>query len=231
MGPALVGREVRRAVLDDNDYGSPFFLSYARSRHGSARGGDSDEYVERFFHDLAANVSELINLPPDVPAGFMDQEMGGGMQLTDELLRAVGTCQVLVALLSARYLQSEWCRMEWHAFSQRTVRSQARRNVSPHQGCIIPVIWAPLPSALPQHISPRLIFSPTRDPDRRVPNHYVENGVFGLMRVGRLKDSYEIVAWQLAMNIARIYHRQRVEHRKFELTELRSIFRGDSHDD
>ena len=100
----------------------------------SERGDDPDEHVEEFFHDLAENVGQLISLRADVPAGFMDQEMRGGMQWTDELLHAVGTCQVLVALLSARYLKSDWCTMEWHAFSQRTVRRLEGTTPPPARG-------------------------------------------------------------------------------------------------
>ena len=224
MGPAPVGREVGRTVHPDSHYGSPFFLSYARAREGSA--GDPDGYVKRFFDDLSDNVGVLISLPADIPVGFMDQKMRGGMWWTDELIRAVGTCQVLVALLSAAYLESQWCRMEWHAFSQRIVRGLAGRNASPNQGCIIPVLWAPLPSSLPGHISPRQIFSAAREPNRRVPAQYQENGIFGLMRMGEPKNSYEIVTWQLAKHIASIYHSQRAEPREFEIAELRSCLPG-----
>jgi hypothetical protein len=205
----------------DDDYGPPFFLSYARAREGSARAGDPDEHVERFFNELWENVGELISGPAGVPPGYMDREMRGGMWWTDELMSAVGTCQILVALLSARYLNSQWCRMEWHAFSQRTVRRLDGADRSSHQSCIVPVIWAPFSSPLPDHIRPTLVFRPQREPNRRVPGQYEENGIFGLMRMGEPKNSYQIVAWQLAMTIAKIYHGQRTEPRVFELAELR----------
>jgi len=227
--PAPVGWEVWCSVPDD-DYGSPFFLSYARAREGSARPRDPDGQVGRFFHELAGNVGQLINLPPGVPAGFMDSEMRGGMWWTDELMRAAGTCQVLIALLSARYLSSKWCRIEWHAFSQRTVRERQGGNAFANQSCIIPVIWAPLPGPLPEHIEPRLIFSPAGDPSWRVPGHYQENGVFGLMQMRYPKNSYHIVAWQLAKLIASIYHSQWTEHRFFRLPELCRDIWGDDHD-
>ena len=233
IGPAPVGWEVGCVVHDDDDYGSPFFLSYARAAEGSVGASEANDpagHVEEFFQDLAENVSQLIYLRADVSAGFMDQEMRGGMQWTDELIHAVGTCQVLVALLSVRYLKSDWCGMEWHAFSQRTVRRLEGANASPNQGCIIPVKWAPLPSALPQKISPQLIFSPTRGDNPRTPRHYQQNGLFGLKKLRSLRDSYEIVTWQLAMLIARIYHSQRTEVRNFEPSELRNIFRSDSYD-
>jgi hypothetical protein len=222
MIPASVGREGRCVVPDD---GSPFFLSYAGASDRSA----AVRAVEEFFQDLAENVGQLIYLRPDVPAGFMDRKMRGGMKLTDELIHAMGACQVMVALLSARYLESEWCGKEWHAFSQRTVRRLPGRNAQPRQGCIIPVIWAPLPASLPSQISAELVFLPSRQPDPDVPDHYQENGIFGMMR-GGLRNSYQIVTWQLAKHIAHIYHSQRTEARKFEPGELRNIFRGHGHE-
>jgi TIR domain-containing protein len=209
----------------ESDYGSPFFLSYARARENSS--GDPDGYVRRFFYDLSGNVAALTSLPADLPVGFMDQNnMGGGMWWTPELMRAVGTCQVLVALLSASYLKSSWCRMEWHAFSKRVVREREGCTASPNQGCIIPVLWAPLPVALPEHISPVTIFKPDHEPSRRVPQQYGENGIFGLMRMRAPKNSYEIVTWQLAKLIARLYHSQLAVAREFDSAELRGCLSG-----
>lgn len=229
--PAPVGWEVWRSVPDDNDHGSPFFLSYAHGGEGSTSAGDPDRHVEKFFHNLAYNVGQLTNLPAGVPAGFMDRELRGGMWWTPELMRAAGTCQVLIALLSARYLSSKWCRIEWHAFSQRTVRERQGGNAFANQSCIIPVLWAPLPrpevAMLPAHIRDRQIFTPGSEPSPRVPGHYRENGVFGMMQMGRPRNSYQIVSWQLAKLIASIYHSQWTEHRFFELPELCRGIRGD----
>src|ERR1700722_16291108 len=72
----------------------------ARRRRGDAV---SPSYAHA-TEDLAVNIRHLLSLPGAIPAGFMGQESRGSMYWTDELLHAVGTCQVLVALLSARYL-------------------------------------------------------------------------------------------------------------------------------
>lgn len=205
--------------------GSPFFLSYARAEENSA--GDHDGYVNEFFESLSGDVGVQINLPSDVPAGFMDQNMRGGVWWTPELTRALGTCQVLVALLSAAYLESRWCRMEWHAFTKRILQQREGRKVSPNQGCIIPVLWAPLPSPLPEHIKATTVFRPDREPNPRVPAQYRENGVFGLMRMQEPKNSCSIVSWHLAKQIASIYHSQLAVPREFELAELRSCLPGD----
>lgn len=208
---------------DDGADGPPFFLSYAHATEGqpgTAITPGVGQHVEEFFTDLAVNVRHLIHLPAGMPAGFMDQEMRGGMYWTDELLQAVGTCQVLVALLSAEYLTSPWCRMEWHGFAHRTVRKRPEAKPSPRQGCIIPVIWAPFHEKLPRHVEKRQFFSPDRDPEPRAPDHYKYNGVFGLMRMNKLRDSYEIVTWQLALHIAHIIHSQQTESREFQVADL-----------
>jgi TIR domain len=233
MGPAPVGGEVGRAVHHDDEHRQPFFLSYAHTAERQTRAARSpspDRHIEKFFQDLEENVRQLIPLQADEPAGFMDQEIRGGMRWTDELIHAVGTCQVLVALLSSHYLSSEWCRMEWRAFARRGVQGVDGAKASPRQGCIVPVRWAPFHEELPRHISQVQIFSPDRDPAPRAPDHYGKNGVLGLIRMKRLRESYEIVTWQLAMHIAHMFHSQRTEPRRFELAELRIVSHGDGHD-
>jgi hypothetical protein len=210
-------------VHDDGEDVPPFFLSYAHAPEGQAGTAivaGVGQHVEEFFKDLAVNVRHQIHLQAGVPAGFMDREMRGGMYWTDELLHAVGTCQVLVALLSAEYLTSPWCRMEWHAFAQRGLRKRPEAKPPPRQGCIIPVLWAPFHERVPKHMENTQLFSPDRDPEPRTPDHYKYNGVFGLLRMNRLRDSYEIVTWQLALHIAHIIHSQQTESRQFQVSDL-----------
>jgi len=230
--PACMGREEGCAVDDDGDRGPPFFLSYAHVADGLAGTGevlDPGGYVSKFFRELAQNVALITPPQAGRPAGFMDQGMRGGEDWNDELLHAVGTCQILVALLSASYLESRWCRMEWHAFSLRTVRRIPGTKVSPRRGCIVPVIWTPFHAAPPEHIRLVQTFSPEPDPEPQANRHYQANGVIGLMKMQRLTESYEIVAWQLAMHIADVYHSQRTEQRRFEAAELRSVLEDDCH--
>lgn len=197
-------------MLAEHGDGAPgplFFLSYARTVKGPT-GVGPDQHVRQFFHDLTENVGQLVYRGAAVPAGFMDQEMRGGMNWPDELMHAVGTCQVLVALLSPRYLRSEWCRREWDAFLQCGAQGQAPEGtLSSRHRCIVPVLWAPLHEDLPGHISPTQLFSPDSAPEPATPDRYRGNGVFGLMRMSYLRESYEIVAWQLAMRIADIFHK------------------------
>jgi TIR domain len=214
---------------------TPFFLSYPRTDAKSGgRGGarSSDQLVGRFFDELCAEVAPLVHLQYGSDMGFMDVEgLPGGMNWHPELMRALGTCQVLVSLLSAPYLMSEWCGKEWHAFTLRNRTTQQGAHASPYQGCIIPVLWAPIafevPAVVKDHVN---IFSPKptrRDPD--LPRLYRQRGIFGLMRA-REEDAVIEIVWQLAQLIQNIYYGQRLETRAFEPHELINIFRRGEYD-
>ncbi len=218
-----MGLEVGHAVPD---HGTPFFLSYARVRGGSGNPGvahPSDQLAERFYFDLSENVAQLIVRKTGAEIGYMDTEVQGGVQWVDELLHAAGTCQVLIALLSAPYLSREWCGREWCAFSQRRVQRLPGKGVPLHQQHIIPLRWAPLPFKLPSPVSEDMIFAPAGHPDPELPAQYKVNGVYGLMRMGR-EDSYQIIVWQLAMHISKIYYHQRLRTRRFKLQDLHNAF-------
>ena len=182
--------------------------------------------IERLFSDLSENVTELLGLRMGAPAGFMDRSMRPGTLWTEELLHAVGTCQILVALLSPRYLTSEWCGMEWHAFAQRTV-DRSGASASGRQGCIIPVVWIPLSGEqLPRQVSAEMQFSPKNRPDPQAVTEYQDGGVFGLMRTQQ-EACYQIVVWQLSQEINHIYRSQRLKHRKFKREDLSNVFQGE----
>lgn len=226
MTQAPVGREVGRAVLD---HGTPFFLSYAHTDSNSGSSGgvpSSGQMAERFYYDLREEVQTLVSLLPGSEMGFMDiVGLRGGMHWRPELMLALGSCQVLVALLSVPYLDREWCGKEWHAFSLRTVERLPGATASPYQGCIIPVWWAPVPFPLPALIREEMIFAPPRRPEPDLPEQYKQNGVFGLMTTGQ-ENSYRIIVWELAKLIQRIYYSQQAMTRKFDPGELRNVFRG-----
>jgi hypothetical protein len=74
-----------------------------------------------------------------------------------------------------------------------------------------------------------MIFMPTSKPDPQLPAQYRENGIFGLLRMGR-EDSYHIIVWQLAMHVSKVYHSQQVEPQVFRLEDLHNIFESSGHD-
>jgi hypothetical protein len=206
--------------------GTPFFLSYARADDGSAHPGTArspDQMAERLFDDLRENLGQLIALPTGADIGFIDKRIRGGTNWPPDLAREVGTCRVLVALVSAPYLSSEWCGKEWYAFTQRATRRLPGKQVSDHQGCLIPVRWAPVEFGLPSVVADDMFFTPDSTPEPDLPELYRQNGIFGLLRMG-LEDYYQILAWQLSMLISRVYHSLYLEPENFAPEDLRNAF-------
>ncbi len=205
--------------LGDEDLWAPlFFLSYAHPGMGQQR------EVLRFFDDLSEDVAQLVSRPTGADPGYLDRSMGGGNWWTDELLRAIGTCRVFVALLSASYFQSTWCSMEWFAFSQRPVVRHASNRLE-QQSAVIPVIWAaPLPpDQTPSVVADVQRFAPNDVSNVDISRRYQAEGVFGLLKTR--VDLYDAVVWRLAQRITDIYYSYRVESRVLQRHELRDIFR------
>ncbi|HTZ29730.1 MAG TPA: TIR-like protein FxsC [Streptosporangiaceae bacterium] len=213
-------------VFDEVQRRTPvFFLSYAhpgRSRRNSPR--EATRRVRTFFQDLQENVGQLVARPAGADPGYMDTSVPTGGRWTDELLNALGTCQVFVALLSAPYLSSPWCGREWHAFAQRTVVPLSAAN-SEHPTGIFPVLWAPVRSSqVPPQIREVQRFSPADLPETDICEQYEANGVFGLKKI-RDSLAYDAVVWRLAQNIEEFLSSNRVEPKTLGKDELRDIFR------
>jgi TIR domain len=214
-------------VPPDDDPSMPlFFLSYARAKGPQP---DPNGQVVKLFNDLSGNVAELVSRMAGAEPGFMDRSMQGGGRWSDEVLQAVGGCQVFVALLSAPYMSSEWCGMEWYAFSQRVV-TKLRKSASSHQTCIIPVAWAPVPDErVPDCVLAVQRFLPAGLPNAGTAWLYENEGVLGLLKLS-LDASYQAVVWRLAQRIAEICYSHKVEPRIFNSTELRNIFQEQAGD-
>lgn len=237
MSSPSAGREVAsevssetgsRMAPDEIDLRSPlFFLSYARSRLANGSVGPTTEpsrQVIQFFDDLSANVAELVSRRTGADPGFIDRSIPAGRRWSSELLTAVGTCQVFVALLSASYLECEWCGREWDAFSRREV-TKIGEDGSSHEAGIVPVIWAPMREGThPSAIAAIERFSPTRLRYPEIASNYEKEGIFGLLQMG-YTDHYQVVVWRLAQRIAEICYGHRISPRTFEHDELRNIFR------
>ena len=227
---ALAGREVGRRVPDAEKRfaAKPFFLSYAHTdvSSGSPAGESSpDNLVRRFFDDLSQDIASLIYLSYRSDMGFMDDAgLRGGVHWHPELMRELGTCQVLVVLLSVPALMSGWCGMEWHAFLLREKETVEGANAFPNQGCIIPVRWAPIAIEPPAVVKDEQIFKPqhnSKEPD--LPDLYRWEGILGLLRRNRT-DSYKVFVWELAKHIQKVYYSQRLLPKEFKPGELRDVF-------
>lgn len=191
-----------------------FFLSYARGtplRRVPIPQHDPNLRVKQLFTDLSGHINHLVYRETGADPGFMDLAMAGGEQWRSELLRAVGTCQVFVALLSPGYMKSEYCAVEWNAFAERTIR---RRDDAPdyHETSIIPVVWIPSRSdTTPAAVNKIQRFAPKRLPDADLAQQYTEDGLYGLLSLGA--DGTDGIILRLAQHIVELAYNNRVERR------------------
>jgi FxsC-like protein len=164
-----------------------FFLSYSWKNRGRP--------LERFFTDLAEGVRKRVGGPIEDIA-FRDRvTMTAGTDWPPGLLDAMATSQVLVYLLSADYIQSDYCGKELEVFLER-VETFQRTNpgVPPH--FIQPVIWVPiLASTLPQRLG---MIQPSDD---AYSEDYVSKGLESLAK-RRDKTAYQSFVDTLAARIA-----------------------------
>jgi hypothetical protein len=201
----------------------PFYLSYAHA------GPESNRAAELFYRQLRGDLQPLVSVPVGTGMGFFDAEgLTAAERWRHELAAALGTCQVLVALLSVPYFNSEWCGKEWHAFTAREQEELPGRARPQFQGPIIPVRWAPIPFSLPAVVGNEVqIFRPKRtkaQPD--LPERYDEEGLFGLLRMGD-EDAFKDVVWDLAKCIQQVYYSQLLKPREFDPDQLRNAFEDD----
>lgn len=191
-------------TIVDDPAAPVFFLSYARAARSlrAAPPTQPNAMVQKLFDDLVTHVSELVGLPAGSDAGFMDRQVDGGERWESQILRSAGTCQVFVSLLSPAYLRSRWCGFEWDAFTRRTAALRQSSD-EPVTGMlpILPVIWVPMPQRdLPAAVSEYQWFRPDRLPDDRIVEAYQQEGLYGLLRIGR-REYYDMIVWRLAQEI------------------------------
>jgi len=110
--------------------------------------------------------------------------MMAGTEWPTGLLDAMATSQVLVYLLSADYIQSDYCGKELQVFLER-VESFRRANPGVAPRFIIPVIWVPIvASTLP------LLLGLIQQADDAFPEDYASKGLESLAK-RRDKTAYQ----------------------------------------
>ncbi|MET8150276.1 TIR domain-containing protein [Actinoplanes sp. NPDC049668] len=186
-----------------------FFVSYRRPYepgHPTVAARPLGPEVRQFFQDLTEDVGELIGAPIGYDPGYLDRADSVGVDWERQLLTAIGTCQVLVCLMSEPLLRdSKWCAREWHAFARRRVSpnpSQARTG----EMAIVPVIWLPLGQTidrLPPMVRKVGLFIPPDLPDPRFETAYRTDGLLGLIRTGQDR-AYRAIVWKIAMHVNRV---------------------------
>ncbi|GIF22184.1 hypothetical protein BJ973_002509 [Actinoplanes tereljensis] len=193
-------------AFENEDPAAPvFFLSYWRPKppmQGVGLPREANRFVTRFFDDLTADVNDLIGSVPGRDPGFLDVAGEGGERWRERLLRAAGTCQVFICLLSVPYLHhSEWCAREWDLFARRKVKPRSP-EADPAESAIIPVLWTPMTGRIPPVVAEVNYFIPTRlSADDRAA--YLAEGLLGLLKTGQ-ENVYQAIVWRIAQHVERI---------------------------
>lgn len=182
---------VQERVPDNRPY---FFLSYAHTPSWGPDSGDPDHWVRTLFKDLCNDIMALTDLPAGSNAGFMDREMRSGEGWPERLSENLATCRVFVPLFSPRYFSSEMCGREWYAFTERMLN--VRATGAGTASAIVPALWTRVDLAeLPDSV--RHIHLDHSDFGSR----YASNGIYGLIKLNRLRDEYEETVYRLAERI------------------------------
>ncbi|GGM94159.1 hypothetical protein GCM10011578_013020 [Streptomyces fuscichromogenes] len=171
-----------------------FYLSYAHTPQWGPDSGDPDHWVRVLFNDLCDHIMALTDLPAGSPAGFMDREMRSGEGWPEKLSENLATCRVFVPLFSPRYFSSETCGREWYAFHERMLnaRTTGTATASP----IVPALWAPVDmSELPDSVRHIHI------ENLALGRSYLNSGIYGLIKLSRLRDEYDETVFGLAERI------------------------------
>ncbi len=183
-----------------------FFLSYARTpKRDQNDKSDPDRWVYKLYRDLCENILSLINVEPE-SVGFMDRENRLGVRWSEELTRALATCRVFVPLYSERYFESENCGKEWFAFARRELTHIAR-GPQPSMSAIVPVLW----TTIDQSILPgaaRSIQYNHRDLGAR----YCADGFYGIIKLNRYRDDYQLAVLRLAQRIVAVARETRISN-------------------
>lgn len=203
-----------------------FFISHATARAPAeiSPAREPNEPFLQFFTDLSENVSQLVYRPPGSDPGFIDRTIGAGRAWEQEILGAVGTCQVFIGLLSEPYFHSEWCGKEWDAFTRRqTLRRPDGADAPAH--CTLPVLWAPVrDDAIPGVVRAHQMFAPRQPETPGFAKRYMSEGIYGLLRTN--KEDYTTTVWRIAQDISSLLNSYWVAPSVFpEAVQLRNVFK------
>ncbi|MFD3501857.1 TIR-like protein FxsC [Streptomyces sp. NPDC058676] len=172
-----------------------FFLSYAHTPSWGEGRFDPDHWVRVFYQDLCDNIMAMTSLPAGAAVGYMDRGMSSGEDWSRELSESLASCRVLVPLISPRYFASDLCGREWYAFLERIIQAQADGALG-RTSPIVPVLWTHVDfEQLPESVRGFQIHHPSYG------DRYADDGIYGLIKLRRLRDEYEETVHRLARQI------------------------------
>jgi FxsC-like protein len=117
-----------------------FILSYAHEDNLE----DPEKGIERFFGLLKKELHSYWYNTPLESVGFFSRQIGLGEHWNAKLYQGLADANVMIALISPRYIRGGWCAREFHAFSDRLAQYAKRRAKPAPPPLLIPIIWRKL---------------------------------------------------------------------------------------
>ncbi|MFC1409355.1 TIR-like protein FxsC [Streptacidiphilus sp. N1-12] len=189
-----MAERTKDAASDQRQDGGPsFFVSYARPPGAPSQ--DDASPIGDLVQDLNFEIGQHVRRESRAGPGVSDREIPLGDDWGLYISQMLAEAHVLVALVSAPYLDSEWCGKEWWVFSQRAVH--ARPPLSPKTSAILPVLWAPLPPSRGNALVQRYQYT-----NAGMPGAYAKEGLLALSRQAGKRDSYHQVVNRIARRVS-----------------------------
>ena len=88
------------------------FISYA---HLDDESLDEEQkgWITKFHRVLQVKLSQLLGESPTI---WRDQKLSGSDVYDDKIVKEFRNAQIMISILSPRYVKSEWCNRELHEF-------------------------------------------------------------------------------------------------------------------
>jgi len=181
-----------------------FFFSYARETYENAqwsRLGQTGNFLEEFFEDLCRKVSDFTGEPSrSVAYRDLDRPQIGDFW-SPNLVNGLQQSQVLISILSPRYLKSVNCGREVEFFRRRFDKWRQNNSDQPKSHRIIPVFWVDSIDCLrAMKRDVAKFIDDLQQKQKDTPDNYPAKGLAQFYNLGEMK-SCSALCWQLARRI------------------------------
>ena len=187
-----------------------FFISHATAHDGADGPTEPNTVFAEFGRALDEDLNHMMPRRAGANPGFIDRRLRAGANWEREILTAIGTCQVLVALISEPFCGSEWCGKEWYAFTRRRTWRRSDGSLTEDSQCVLPVLWtANSEDRYPQTVMRHQWFRPRPTSSVPLDQLYLREGIYGMYRAEY--DAYRSTVWRIAQEIQQLVSKYWVE--------------------
>lgn len=180
-----------------------FFVSHATAHDHADGPAEPNTVFSEFVRALDEDLNHMMARRAGANPGFIDRRLRAGSNWEREILTAIGTCQVLVALVSEPFCKSEWCGKEWHAFTRRRTWRRGDGALMEDAQCALPVLWTVDPEdRYPKTVAKYQRFRPRPTSRSPLDQLYLREGIYGMYRAEY--DAYRSTVWRIAQEIQQL---------------------------